>query len=49
MIPSEEKEGWHYFAVKKLPKLLRRITSKDYCDFYCMKCLHSLIAYNKLK
>ena len=26
MIPNEEKEGWHYLAVKKLSKLLRGIT-----------------------
>ena len=26
MIPNEEKEGWHYLAVKKLSALLRRIT-----------------------
>ena len=28
MIPNEEKEGWHYFAVKKLSTLLHGITSK---------------------
>ena len=27
MIPNEEKEGWHYLAVKKLCTLLREITS----------------------
>ena len=26
MIPNEEKEGWHYLAVKKLSALLHRIT-----------------------
>ena len=26
IIPNEEKEGWHYLAVKKLSTLLRRIT-----------------------
>ena len=39
MIPYGEK--WHYFAVIKLSALLRGITSKDYCDFYCLNCLHS--------
>ena len=28
MIPNEEKEGWHYLAVKKMFTLLRGITSK---------------------
>ena len=27
MTPNEEKEGWHYLAVKKLSILLRGITS----------------------
>ena len=27
MTPNEEKEGWHYLAVKKLSTLLRGITS----------------------
>ena len=26
MIPSEEKEGWHYVAVKKISALLHRVT-----------------------
>ena len=28
MIPNEEKEGWHYLAVKELPRLLRRTHEK---------------------
>ena len=39
MISNEE--GWHYLAVKKLSTLLRGITSKHHCDFYCLNCLHS--------
>ena len=35
MIPNEEKEGWHYLVVKKLPALLRRITSKNNGNLYC--------------
>ena len=27
MIRNREKEGWHYLVVKKLPTLLRGITS----------------------
>ena len=36
MIPNEEKEGWHYLAVRKLPTLLSGITSKYHGDFYCL-------------
>ena len=32
---------WHCLAVKKLPALLRRITSNHNGDFYCINCLHS--------
>ena len=49
MIPNKEKEGWHYLAVKKLSALPRGITSKDDGDFYCLNCLHSFRAENKLK
>ena len=41
MIPNEEKEGWHYLAVRKLSTLLKGITSKHHGDFYCLNCLHS--------
>ena len=36
MIPNEEKEGWHYLALKKLSTLLHGITSKHKSDFYCL-------------
>ena len=39
MIPNGK--GWHYLAVKKLSALLRWITSKHHCDFYCVNFLHS--------
>ena len=39
MIPNGK--GWHFFELKKLSALLRRITSKKYSDFYCLNCLHS--------
>ena len=47
MIPTEEKEGWHYLAVKNLSTLLRGITSK-HDDFYCLNCLHFFGTENKL-
>ena len=49
MIPNEEKEGWHYLAVKKLSALLRGITSKHNRDSCCLNCLHSFRTENKLK
>ena len=49
MILNGEKEGWHYLAVRKLSALLRGITSKHDGDFYCLNCLHSFRAENKLK
>ena len=45
MIPNEEKEGWHYLAVKRLSILLRGITSKH----HGLNCLHSFRKENKLK
>ena len=48
-INIEEKEGWHYLAVKKLSTLLRGITSKHHGHFYCLNCLHSFVTENKLK
>ena len=44
MIPNEEKESWHYLAVKNLSALLKRITSENGGDFYCLNCLHSFRA-----
>ena len=49
MIPNEEKEGWHYLAVKKLSALLRGISLKHDGGFYCLNCLHSFRTENKLK
>ena len=49
MIPNEEKEGWHYLAVKKLSPLLHGITSKHEGVFYSLNCLHSFRTENKLK
>ena len=34
-------EKWHYFAVKRLYALLRRVTSKRAGNFYCLNCFHS--------
>ena len=47
--PIEEKEGWHYLAVKKLSTLLRWITSKHHGGFYCLNCFHSFRTEIKTK
>ena len=47
MITDGEK--WHYLVVKNLSALLRRITSKNNGDFYCLNCLHFYIIENKFK
>ena len=49
MIPNEDKEGWHYLALKRLSTLLREITSKHHGDFYCLNFLHSSRTEKKLK
>ena len=48
-IQNEEKEGWHYLAVKVLSALLTEITSKHQSDFYCFNCLHSFATKKLLK
>ena len=47
MIPHGE--GWYYIVVKKLLALLGEITSNHHGVFYCLSCLHSFRARNKLK
>ena len=41
---SEGRQRWHHLA-----ELLRRITSKRHCDFYCLSCSHSLLTERKLE
>ena len=40
MILNDEREGWHYLAVKTLSALLHRITSKNKSNFYCFNCFN---------
>ena len=46
MIPNEEKEGWHYLAVKKLSTLLHKKTLNHQGDFNCLNCLNSFRTEN---
>ena len=41
------KEGWHYFAVKKLSTLLRRMGSKHNGYFYYLNFLDSFVAESR--
>ena len=45
MIPNVE--GWYYITVKKLPALLRGVTSKHQGDFYYLNFLLSFATANK--
>ena len=47
MITNGKK--WHYLAIKKLPALLRGVTSKHLGDFYCLNCFHSYSTEKNLK
>ena len=47
MITDGEK--WHYLTVKKLPGLLRGITSSHKENFYFLNCFHSYRTRNKLE
>ena len=49
MVEKEEKERWHYFAVKKLSALLHKKTSYHKGDFSCLNCFYSFSTENKLK
>ena len=40
---------WHYLAVKKLPALLTRITSKHRSHFYCLNCFYSFATEKQIE
>ena len=47
IILNEEKEGWHYLAVKNYLHYYMEWKHKG--NFYCLNCLRSLRTENKLK
>ena len=49
MIAREEKEGWHYLAVKKSSAWLHKKTSKHKGDFCCLNFLNFFRTENQLK
>ena len=46
---TDDGKRWHYLSVKRLPALLRGITSSNNGDFYFLNCFHSYRTHNKLK
>ena len=46
---TDDGKKWHYLAVKSLPELLRRITSKHNGVFYCLNCFRSYATKDSLK
>ena len=49
ILQKEEKEAWHYLAIKKLSVLLHGITLKHIVDFYCLNCHYPFRTENKIK
>ena len=46
---ADDGERWYYLAVRSLSALLKRISSSNNGDFYCLNCFHSYHTLNKLK
>ena len=46
---TDDREIWHYLAVRSLPALLRGTSSRNNGDFYCLNCFRSYCTLNKLK
>ena len=46
---TDDNNRWHYLAVKRLPILLRGITSNHHRDFYCLTYFYPYKILNKLK
>ena len=44
---TDDGKRWDYISVRRLPALLRGISSSNNGDFYC--CFHSYRTLNKLK
>ena len=49
LIITDDGKRWHYLAAKSFSALLRRISSSNNGDFYCLNCFHSYRTHDKLK
>ena len=49
LLKITDNKKWHYLFVKRLPALLKGITSKHFREFYCLNCFYSFIRENALK
>ena len=46
---ADGTDKWHYIAVKRIPALLRGVSSTHNGDHYCLNCFHSYRTEEKLK
>ena len=46
---TDNKNNWHYLAVKTISGLLRGLTSNHNEDFYYLNCFHSYRTKKKIK
>ena len=46
---TDGTDKWHYLAVKRIPPLLRGVSSTHDGDYYCLNCFHSYRTEEKLK
>ena len=46
---TDGTDTWHYIAIKRIPALLRGISSTHDGDHYCLNCFHSYRTEEKLK
>ena len=49
LMAADADNNWHYLAVKRIPGLLRGITSRHNGNFYCLNCFHLYTNENKLR
>ena len=49
LIVTDDCKRWHYLAAKRFSALLRRMSSSNNGDFYCLNCFHSYRTHDKLK
>ena len=46
---TDGTDKWHYIAIKRIPALLRGVSSTHDGDHYCLNCFHSYRTEEKLK
>ena len=46
---TDEKNNWHYAAIKNMKRLIRGVVSIHHGDFFCRNCMHLFRTSSKLK